>query len=341
MPAHPPRALGILVALLVVLLSALALDALSPALRSALPALPDVAQNFVTVFLGIFIEAAPFLLLGSLASGLIGEFVSADDIARVFPKRRVPSALSGALMGLAFPVCECGVVPVVRRLYRKGLPISAGIAFLLAGPVINPIVLASTYAAFGFGPVFWSRIGFTVLISAGIGLVLGVQPTLTRLLLPRAFAPIAGGAGEMLPVVARTPADRVLAALLSAADDFFDMARFLVLGSLLAAGLQTFVPQQMLLNIGRDAFSSVVALQALAFVLSVCSTVDSFLALSFVNTFTTGSIVAFLVFGPMIDLKSSLMFWNVFRPRVVIYMLLLAFLSALLVGVFINLNLPW
>ncbi|MCS6773607.1 MAG: permease [Anaerolineae bacterium] len=340
MSTQLPRTLGTLVLVLLTLLSALTLDTILLGVRAALPALPDVAQNFVTVFLGIFIEAAPFLLLGSLASGLIGEFVSADDIARVFPKHRVPSALSGAVMGLAFPVCECGVVPVVRRLYRKGLPTAAGIAFLLAGPVINPIVLASTYAAFGLGAVFWSRVALTVVISAGIGLIISAQASLTRLLLPRTVMPIAGGTGDLFKVE-RALTDRVLAALLSAADDFFDMGRFLVLGSLLAAGLQTFVPQQALLNIGRDPLSSVIALQALAFVLSVCSTVDSFLALSFVNTFTTGAIVAFLVFGPMIDLKSSLMFWNVFRPRVVIYMLLLAFLSVLFVGVFINLNLPW
>ncbi len=330
------RILASAVALLAVIGAVLFADVF--ALRSL--ALPDALQNFVTVFLGIFIEAAPFLLLGSLTSGFIAEFVSPEDMARFFPRNKALNALSGALMGLAFPVCECGAVPVVRRLYRKGLPISAGIAFLLAAPVINPIVLASTYAAFGFGPVLWSRLVLTVGIAFAIGLVIGTQPSLVRLLAPRTFAPIMGGSMEMsLPQ--RTLTGRVQSALAAAVDDFLDMGRFLVLGSLLAAGLQSFVPQQALISIGRDPLSSVVALQALAFVLSVCSTVDSFLALSFVNTFTTGSIIAFLVFGPMIDLKSSVMYWTVFRPRVVIYVLMLSFLFTLLAGVFINLNLPW
>jgi uncharacterized membrane protein YraQ (UPF0718 family) len=127
-------------------------------------------------------------------------------------------------------------------------------------------------------------------------------------------------------------------ALSVASDDFFDMGKYLVLGTLIATTLQTFIPQQALVNVGSGPIMSVVALQALAFVLSVCSTVDAFLALSFVNTFTAGSIIAFLVFGPMIDIKSTIMYLNVFRPRVVFYIAALTFLSTLLVGVFINLN---
>ncbi|HQZ53594.1 MAG TPA: permease, partial [Thermoflexales bacterium] len=126
-----------------------------------------------------------------------------------------------------------------------------------------------------------------------------------------------------------------------AADEFFDVAPYLVAGSLLASALQTFVPQQALLGIGSGMVLSVVALQALAFVLSVCSTVDAFLALNFVNTFTSGSIIAFLVFGPMIDIKSTLMLLGVFKRRVVFYLILLTAAMAFLVGVFVNLNLAW
>ena len=115
--------------------------------------LPD----FATIFLGIFIEAAPFLLFGTLASGMVEVFVSQDFFARVISRRAGLGALTGAFMGLAFPVCECGVVPLTRRMLRKGLPLSAGIAFLLAAPVLNPIVIASTGAAFG-----WEKSGATM-----------------------------------------------------------------------------------------------------------------------------------------------------------------------------------
>jgi uncharacterized membrane protein YraQ (UPF0718 family) len=349
------RLLTFVLIVLAILLGTLALDALLPVLRIPAVPLPDLLQNYVTVFLGIFIEAVPFLLLGSLASGLIAEFVSADDIARFFPRNKVLGALAGSMLGVAFPVCECGVVPVVRRLYQKGLPISAGIAFLLAAPVINPVVIASTYAAFGTGPIFWGRIVFTIVIAFGVGLVFSVQPNLARIIVPRSLMPVMGGkdvaSGEGSvkgsPSPLHTPpatasfSVRLQNAFGVAADEFFDMGRFLIIGTLIATTLQTFIPQSALISIGRGQVSSVIALQLLAFVLSVCSTVDAFLALSFVNTFTTGAVIAFLVFGPMIDIKSTMMYWSVFRPRVVIYMALLTFLAALLVGVFINLNIAW
>ncbi len=340
--------------LLAIVLGTLALDAVIPAI-SLLPALTlsDPLQNFVTVFLGIFIEAAPFLLFGSLASGLIAVYVSADDVAAFFPRNKALATMTGALLGIAFPVCECGVVPVVRRLSQKGLPISSGIAFLLAAPVINPIVIASTYAAFGLGPVFWARIGFTFVVSVAVGLVFSVQPQLIKILRPRTLA-VAGGSHESgVPSPKNTNlgdsglgtrgsrGSRLQSALATAADDFFDVGRYLVLGSMIAALLQTLVPQSALVAIGRGPVSSVLALQALAYVLSVCSTVDAFLALSFVNTFTTGAIISFLVFGPMVDIKSTLMFLGLFRQRAVAYLIALTFLMALFIGVFINLNVGW
>ncbi len=332
---------------LAIILGTLILDNVAP-LAGLIPALalPDLAQNFVTIFLGIFIEAAPFLLLGALASGVIAVFVTPDDIARVMPKNRLLATLMGALMGIVFPVCECGVVPVVRRLCQKGLPLSAGVAFLLGAPVLNPIVVASTYAAFGFGPVFWGRMGFTLLISVAIGLVFSFQPSLARVMRPLSLAPVLGG--NLTPPVGELPGGKRtgLAANLQravgvAADEFFDVAPYLVAGALLATALQTFVPQQALLGVGSGMSLSVVAMLLLAFVLSVCSTVDAFLALNFVSTFTTGSVIAFLVFGPMIDIKSSLMLLGVFKRRVVVYLILLTASMAFVAGVFINLNLAW
>ncbi len=111
------------------------------------------------------------------------------------------------------------------------------------------------------------------------------------------------------------------------------MARYLIIGSMLAASMQTLVPQSALLSIGQGPVLSVIAMQVLAFVLSICSTVDSFVALAFVNSFTTGSILSFLVFGPMVDIKSSLMFLGVFQRRVVAYLIVLPLLITLLIGI--------
>ena len=302
----------------------------------------DQLSNFTTIFLGIFIEAASFLLLGTLASGLVEAFVNQDDLSRWIPRDPIRGALAGALLGFCFPVCECGVVPLTRRLFKKGLPLSVGITFLLAAPVFNPIVIASTLAAFGLGPVLFLRLGLTLIIATVTGLVFAAQPRPERLLLPTAWVPISGASGATSVTFVRpTLRAGLRLALTVAVDEFFEMGRYLVVGSLLAAFMQTLIPQSALLTVSAGPVVSVLTLIALAVILSICSTVDAFIALAFAGTFTTGSILAFLVFGPMVDIKSTLMFLGVFRRRTVTYLILLPLLMTILAGVVINLNASW
>jgi hypothetical protein len=298
-------------------------------------------QIFATRFLGIFIEAAPFLLLGTFVSGLLEVFISREDIVRIIPRNPLLATVTGAFMGFAFPVCECGVVPVTRRLFTKGLPMSVGIAFLLAAPVMNPIVLASTYIAFGFGPVLIGRFIITAIVAISVGIIFAMSSRPQDVLLPSSLAPVAGGDGEGAVAVAQKPLlSRFYEALRVGSDEFFEMGRYLVIGTALASLMQTVVSQDVLISLGSGDFVSVIVMQLLAFVLSVCSTVDSFLALAFVGTFTTGSIIAFLTFGPMVDIKSMLMFAGVFKRRTVLYLILLPMLMTLLAGVWINLLFP-
>ncbi len=298
---------------------------------------PDALSGFTTVFLGIFIEAAAFLMLGSLASGLVEAFVRPADLARWLPKNQVVATVVGGLMGLAFPVCECGVVPLVRRLLRKGLPLPAGIAFLLAAPVFNPIVILSTFAAFGNSPIFWGRVILSITIAVLTGLVFTFNRNAAAVLRAPEPALLLGG-----PLLETAPAVSGWArALHVAVDEFFDMGRYLAVGAGLAAVLQTFVPQNILLGVGSGPVVSVAVMIGLAVLLSVCSTVDSFIALAFAGSFTTGSVLAFLVFGPMVDIKSSLMFLGVFKRKTVAYLIVLPMLMTVLAAVFINLNTTW
>lgn len=325
-----------------VILVLLAASVLSAAIYQALRAGNDLyltTSVFATRFLGIFIEAAPFLLLGSLTSGLIETFVKTDDVLRFMPRSRLGAALGGTLLGLIFPVCECGVVPVTRRLFRKGLPLSMGVAFLLAAPFMNPIVFASTYIAFGFGGVLIGRALLTVLVAVIVATVIGSFADPREVLKPTSTSDCEdhhhhppGKSGLRV---------KLFAAMQVAGDDFFEMGRFLIMGSALAALLQTLVPQDSLLALGSGPIMSVLFMQVLAFLLSVCSTVDSFLALAFVNTFSTGAIISFLSFGPMVDIKSTLMFTGVFRRKIVLYLVLLPFVLNLLAGALINIALGY
>jgi len=313
--------------------------------------LSDRLQTFVTIFLSIFIEAAPFLLAGSIVSGLLEVYVDKDMIYRFIPRNPISAALMGGSLGIIFPVCECGVVPVTRRLYQKGLPVSMGIAFMLAAPVVNPVVIASTYAAFGWSSILLGRLLFTFLIASFIGLLFYFAKP-KDIFLPeqeRAFneghhhdheQSEHGEHGQHNhPTAPR--GSRFWEAMGLAGDDFVDMARYLIVGSMLAAAMQTLVPQPVLLALGDGAITSIVAMMVLAFVLSVCSTVDAFLALAFVNSFPPAAILAFLVFGPMVDIKSALMFLGVFNRRAVLYLILLPLMATLALAVYLNLNVRW
>lgn len=330
---------GLLLGLLLLALTSIFYDALTTGGGTAY--LLQRGQTFVTIFLGIFIEAVPFLLAGSIVSGLIAVFVDQAWLDRYMPRQALVGSLVGGVMGIAFPVCECGVVPVVRRLFGKGLPISTGIAFLLAAPAINPVAIFSTYMAFGFGPILWGRIFFSYVIAVTIGYLFSrAEPA--EVLLPEvnlSHHDACCAVHVPQPAAAKPPFDaRMNQAMRLAGDDFFDMARYLIVGSMLAAVTQTLVPQTLLLNVGQGPLISVVIMVALAFVLSICSTVDAFLARAFASTFTTGSIVSFLVFGPMVDIKSTIMFLGVFRRRTVGYLILLPLALSILAGVWWNMN---
>lgn len=285
-----------------------------------------------TVFLGIFIEAVPFVLLGVVVSSALHLFVSEELVARLAPRQPVLAGLAGGLLGLVFPVCECGVVPVCRRLMQKGAPLSLGVALLLAAPVVNPIVIASTWVAFGgdWRIVAW-RLGLTIVIAVAIGGIVALHPSPRQLLADQVAASHAHGHDPT-----GGPGERLRALLWHSGAEFVEMSRYLILGALLAAMLQTVVPRPALLALGDWPVAAILAMIALGVVLSICSTVDAFIALTFAGSFNTGALLAFLVFGPMIDIKSTLMFLTIFRRRLVAIIVLLAFQMVLLATLLIT-----
>lgn len=273
-------------------------------------------------------------MLGTISSGIVEVFIDRETFFARLPKNRFLGVLLGALMGLIFPVCECGVVPLTRRLYNKGLPPAIGIAFLLAAPILNPIVILSTITAFGFGPILWGRIGLSLVIAMIVGLIFSGQPA-TEILRDQASLPVCSIHNHTHPQKT-TRKQKWIEVARIAADELFEMGQFLILGSLLAALMQTVVPQNTLLALGNNPLTSILIMLLLAFILSICSTVDAFVALSFAANFSKGALLAFLVFGPMVDIKSIFMFSRVFKRKVVAYLVLLPLLLVMLLTLFIN-----
>ncbi|MBA3948293.1 MAG: permease [Herpetosiphonaceae bacterium] len=216
------------------------------ALPPTLTGLSMRVQGLITIFLSLFLEALPFVVGGVLLSSLIALFVSDQLIQRIVPKRPLLAALTGTLLGLLFPVCECGTVPTTRRLLQKGAPLPFGVGFLLAAPVINPIVIVSTYVAFnGDWLIVGSRVGLTLLIALAVAVLLAWLPRQQTLLATRLTA-----AGPACACPDHAPDRSLRGVLRHTAEELVDMSRWLVMGAFLAATMQTFIPQGLLLRIG-------------------------------------------------------------------------------------------
>lgn len=263
-----------------------------------------------SIFISILIEAIPFILIGVILSGIIQMFVSEEMIARIMPKNRFLAVLFGALAGILFPACECGIIPITRRLLLKGVPLHAGVAFMLTAPIINPIVLFSTYIAFGnrWSVVFY-RGGLALAVSVIIGIIISYQFKDNQLLKPDEPGHRHHHHHTLLQKLGGT--------LRHAIDEFFSVGKYLIIGAFIAAAMQTYVKTSTLLAIGQNDVSSSLVMMGLAFVLSLCSEVDAFIASSFSSTFSLGSLIAFLVFGAMVDIKNLLMMLAAFKKRFV------------------------
>jgi uncharacterized membrane protein YraQ (UPF0718 family) len=317
-----------------------------------------------TLFLSLLVEAMPFLLLGVLLSSSLILFLDEGKLIAKLPRHPILGAMVGSLIGFFFPVCECGNVPVARRFLLQGLPTSVAIAFLLAAPTINPVVIWSTYIAFRGQPeVIWYRIIFSLAIAITIGCVFSLQKDSRPLLKPilakrltalmweeerkkESFSPqdnlLQSGTflltqpGQRVKMDALTLQKKVNSnspkIIQQKFQLFFDnviqelreLGGVLIIGSAIASSIQVFVPREVILNLGQGTISSIVAMMILAAVVSICSTVDSFFVLSFASTFTTSSLIAFLVFGPMIDIKAIGLMLSIFKPRMIIYLFTLA-----------------
>ncbi|HEY7454932.1 MAG TPA: permease [Thermoleophilaceae bacterium] len=271
----------------------------------------ETLATFGVIFTSIVVEALPFILLGAAASAAIAVWVPSRTFARV---SRLPGPLQvpvAAAAGFAMPVCECGSVPVARRLILRGLSPSAGIAFMLAAPILNPIVLASTWVAYGAAG---KAVEMTA-ARAGLGLVVAVL----------AGALIGRGAGGVVRereehVELHEHAGGFVEHL---ADDFVFMGRFVVVGAAVAALLQTVVPQEALSAVADRPVLGALALMGLAMALSLCSEADAFVAVSF-TAFPLGSQLAFLVLGPVADAKLAVLYGATFHRRFVLQVVAIA-----------------
>lgn len=306
------------------------------------------------IFLSVFLEALPFVLIGTIVSSLIEVFVSRDMIEKI-GGRGVFSYLLMGLAGMVFPVCECAIVPIVRRLLRKGMPIGLALTFMLSVPIVNPIVLLSTYYAFPgdfFYPLMRGISGYIIAVVIGLFMnrrisreeVVGHEEIhrreISSVLVPLLSLHEEGCECEHCSDLnKRRGMKEVLRSILDhTSAELYTSGRYLILGVLIASLMQVYVPKKALFQVGTHPVLGISALMIFAFVLSLCSEADAFVAATFRGIFSPVAVLGFMVLGPMIDIKNILMLSRVFEKKALIKLVVmvssLCFIFMFILGFF-------
>ena len=327
---HPPRRvpLGTALAVGIGILAALVLiDVLAPALFPK--ALPDRAQDGLTLSLSVLIEALPWVILGVVLSIVVQVWLPSDAVQRWLPRNAWLRRAVLSLLGMFIPVCECGNVPFARGLMMRGLAPAEAMTFLVAAPIVNPIVILTTHAAFGWdGGILVARLVGGYLIANLIGWIYSRHSDPQSLLTARFV--------ETCEQAAHEPGSPVRRSLVHFLVELRAVMPALVIGSALAGAVQVLVPRDVLLAIGSNPVLSILAMVALAMTVAICSNVDAFFALSFASTFSSGALVAFLLVGPLVDVKMLALMRTTFTARTLLGIVGVVVASAFAIGIGVN-----
>ncbi len=292
-------------------------------------------KNIAIIFLSIFFEALPFLLLGSIISSIIEKYVSNEKIASIIPKNPILGSLFGIFLGFFLPACDCAVIPITKRLIKKKVPINVAVSFMLASPIINPVVLLSTYYAFySTNPkIFWARFILGILVAVVVSSILGLIFK-NDFVVKNSIEEIE----EECSCCHRHHENAFLEIVNHTMSDLFDVLKYMIFGALIASFVQVYMPRSVITVFNSNNYLSIIVLMLFAYLLSLCSTSDSFIGKSLINSFTKSSVVAYLLLGPMIDVKNTIVLVGNFKKKFTIYLIVLIFvvvfiISSLVVGI--------
>ncbi|MBV0893722.1 permease [Microbacterium sp. NC79] len=313
---------------LAVVAALIAIDVWAPTLFSI--DLPDRAQDGLTLALSVLIEALPWVILGVTLSIVVQVWLPSGMLERLMPKRAWTRRMALSLLGVIVPVCECGNVPFARGLMMRGFSPADTLTFLIAAPIVNPIVIITTHAAFGWdGGILIARLLGGFVVANLIGWVFSRHPNPDALLTEKFLATCDAAHHAHAAKTERTLTQFII--------ELRAVMPALVVGSALAGAVQVLIPREALIAIGSNPVLSIVTMMALAMIVAICSNVDAFFALSFASTFSSGSIVAFLVVGPIVDVKMLALMRTTFTTRTLAIIVAIVLLFAFVLGIGVNL----
>jgi uncharacterized membrane protein YraQ (UPF0718 family) len=332
-PARRRRSGRTLAAGLVLLVGLVLIRVLAPVTGAV--EIGDLVQDFLTLSISVIIESLPFVFLGIGISVIVQFWVPSWVLLRILPRTPALRRLVLSFLGVLLPVCECGNVPLSRGLIIRGISVPETLTFLVAAPIVNPVTILTTYYAFGFDDgILVARILGGLAIANLVGWLFSRHPN-PDALLTRRFAATCTIAHERAADAAG--GGRVRRSVASFAEETTDLLPVLFIGAAIAGFIQVAISRDVLLTLGQNPVWSVFALMLLAFVVALCSNVDAFFILAFGSTFMPGAIVAFLVFGPVIDIKMIALLRTTFTTRALLLLSLVIGLATAALGLGMNL----
>ena len=310
----------------------------------------DIIKNISIIFISIFFESLPFLLLGAIISSVIETYVSNETIAKIIPKNKVLGSIVGVFLGFFLPACDCAVIPVSKRLLKKKVPINVAISFMLASPIINPVVLLSTYNAFyKTNPeIFWYRLLFGIIIALIIGIIMGIifgKKEVIRNGFLEEDDECSCHNHDEIEVIGEekchchkhkhTFKNDFLSICKHTANDLFEVVKYLMFGAMLASLVQVLLPRNILMIFNESKVLSIIALMLFAYLISLCSTSDSFVGKSLLSVFNKSGIIAYLLLGPMIDIKNTIVLLGNYKKKFVWTLISLIFIVIFIVSLLV------
>jgi len=272
--------------------------------------------DFASIFTSIVLEAIPFIILGSFISAIIQICISEEFLTKLIPRASILGYIGAALIGLIFPVCECAIVPITRRLMKKGLPVGVGVTFMLAVPIINPVVIMSTYYAFYDKQamvVLRTVGGFVAAILIGI-IVNALEENKHSIILETIENDNYCNCGCNASFENQS---KFKAIFEHTNREFLDIIGYLVFGAFISSGFQVVASHGGFDFISDNKVLVIIFMMFLGFSLSLCSEADAFVGKSFLANYSFSGVAAFLILGPMLDIKNLMMLSGAFKKSFV------------------------
>lgn len=300
-------------------------------------------QDVAIIFTSILLEALPFITLGVVLSAIIQEFVPDTFFRKFIPKNPLLSSISGLLMAFFIPACDCAIIPVSTRLLKKGVPLNVCVTFMLASPIINPVVIFSTSYAFGY--IFPNMIIYRTLFGTLIALIVGflmsfinkrseVLNLYTQRMnvddLPLCSCGFDRKGGKV------TITERIYSIIYNAKEEFLSIIKYMIIGVLLASIAQVFVYNTAISSITQNNILQIIVMMLFAFFIALCSTADSFVAKTFLNQMSNNSILAFLLLGPMLDIKNTFVLLKNYNKKYIVKLLISVFALVFIISIIIK-----